>query len=114
MENVFILFALIGIVIVLFGNRLFPRQKSKSIQIPQTKIDDVKRRPFDADTAEILTSVVSGPAYVIDGDSIVIKKTQIRLYGVDAPELNHPYGKKAKWALVSLCKGQKYEPRLTS
>lgn len=37
---------------------------------------------------------------------MVIKKTQIRLFGVDAPEINHPYGKKAKWALVSLCKGQ--------
>ena len=28
------------------------------------------------------------------------------MFGVDAPEINHPYGKKAKWALVSLCKGQ--------
>ncbi|WP_254701766.1 thermonuclease family protein [Roseovarius sp. THAF27] len=36
----------------------------------------------------------------------MIQKTQVRLFGVDAPELNHPYGKKAKWALVSLCKGQ--------
>lgn len=37
---------------------------------------------------------------------MVIQKTQIRLFGIDAPELDHPYGKKAKWALVSLCKGQ--------
>jgi endonuclease YncB( thermonuclease family) len=44
---------------------------------------------------------------VIDGDSIVIKKVEIRLFGVDAPEFNHPYGKKAKWALLALCKGQK-------
>ncbi len=50
-------------------------------------------------------SVCVGSAYVIDGDSIVIKGTQIRLFGVDAPEINHPYGKKAKWALVKLCKG---------
>lgn len=42
---------------------------------------------------------------MIDGDSIVIKKTQIRLFGVDAPELNHPYGRKAKSALFDLCRG---------
>ena len=40
-----------------------------------------------------------------DGDTITIQKTQIRLFGIDAPEMNHPYGKKAKWALVNLCKG---------
>jgi endonuclease YncB( thermonuclease family) len=43
---------------------------------------------------------------VVDGDSIVIRKTQIRLFGIDAPELAHPYGKKAKAALIDLCKGQ--------
>ena len=26
------------------------------------------------------------------------------MFGVDAPELDHPYGKKAKWALHRLCK----------
>ncbi len=34
-----------------------------------------------------------------------IQKTQIRLFGVDAPELDHPHGKNAKWALHNLCKG---------
>lgn len=43
---------------------------------------------------------------MVDGDTLVIQKTQIRLFGIDAPEINHPYGQKAKWALVSLCKGQ--------
>ncbi|SDR01486.1 thermonuclease family protein [Pseudovibrio sp. Tun.PSC04-5.I4] len=51
--------------------------------------------------------VLHGSAYVVDGDGLTIQKTQVRLFGVDAPEMNHPYGKKAKWALVSLCKGQK-------
>lgn len=50
--------------------------------------------------------VVTGKAYVIDGDTLVIDQTRIRLFGIDAPEMNHPYGKKAKWALVTLCKGQ--------
>lgn len=49
---------------------------------------------------------VCGQAWVIDGDTIDIGGTRIRLAGVDAPEMDHPYGKKAKWALVNLCKGQ--------
>jgi micrococcal nuclease len=47
-----------------------------------------------------------GRAWVIDGDTIDINGTRIRLAGIDAPEMDHPYGKNAKWALVNLCKGQ--------
>ncbi|PWR02423.1 hypothetical protein DKT77_12665 [Meridianimarinicoccus roseus] len=63
---------------------------------------------FDAQTAESLNEprVLTGAAYITDGDTITIQKTQIRLFGIDAPELNHPYGSKAKWALHKLCKGQ--------
>ena len=50
--------------------------------------------------------ILKGPCWVIDGDTIVIDKVHIRLAGIDAPELDHPYGQKAKWALVQLCKGQ--------
>ncbi|TYB80755.1 hypothetical protein FVF75_13265 [Maritimibacter fusiformis] len=64
--------------------------------------------PFDPKSARPLPSkpTLYGRAYVVDGDTVVIQKTQVRLFGIDAPELNHPYGQKAKWALVSLCKGQ--------
>ena len=51
-------------------------------------------------------TVLRGRCWVVDGDTIVIDKTHIRLAGIDAPELDHPWGKKAKWALVQLCKGQ--------
>ena len=47
-----------------------------------------------------------GKAYVIDGDTIVIKRKKIRLAGVDAPELDQPWGQTAKWAMVALCRGQ--------
>ena len=50
--------------------------------------------------------VVFGRAYVTDGDGLRIKGEEIRLFGIDAPEFNHPFGKKAKWALLGLCKGQ--------
>ena len=49
---------------------------------------------------------LKGKCYVIDGDTIVISGTHIRLAGIDAPELHHPWGNKAKWAMVNLCKGQ--------
>jgi len=64
--------------------------------------------PFDVKTAKatVQKSHLRGPAYVVDGDTIKIRKTQIRLFGIDAPEMNHPFGKNAKWALVSMCKGE--------
>lgn len=70
---------------------------------------------FDAQSSEPCPpSFVKGRAWVIDGDTIVIDKTQIRLFGVDAPELNHRYGKAAKWALVSLCKGKMLRAEVTN
>jgi micrococcal nuclease len=48
---------------------------------------------------------LGGRAWVIDGDTIDISGTRIRLAGIDAPEMDQPYGKKAKWTLVNLCKG---------
>jgi endonuclease YncB( thermonuclease family) len=81
----------------------------------QRQTQAAKPEPFDPDDdVEALPegSKCVGPAYVIDGDSLVIKGTQVRLFGVDAPEINHPYGKKAKWALVRLCKGQEIRAEL--
>ncbi|MCJ8237102.1 thermonuclease family protein [Peteryoungia algae] len=48
----------------------------------------------------------------MDGDTIVIDGTHIRIAGIDAPELDHPWGKKSKWTLVQMCKGQVVTARL--
>ncbi len=71
--------------------------------------------PFDAKTSKHLPAgkVLHGKAWVTDGDTIVINKTQIRLFGIDAPEIDHPFGQKAKWALVKLCKGHKVKAAVT-
>ena len=53
-----------------------------------------------------MPAVISGRAYVVDGDSIIIDKVMVRLAGIDAPELDQPYGQNAKRALIQLCKGQ--------
>lgn len=50
---------------------------------------------------------------MVDGDTLIIQQVQVRLFGVDAPEINHPYGQKAKWALVSICKGQIVKAEVT-
>jgi endonuclease YncB( thermonuclease family) len=36
----------------------------------------------------------------------------LRLAGIDAPELDHPWGQQSKWALVHLCKGQTVTARI--
>lgn len=70
---------------------------------------------FDAASAEHLPSphIMQGSAYAVDGHTIVIDQVQIRLFGIDAPELNHPEGQKAKWAMAQLCKGQKIKAEVT-
>ena len=50
--------------------------------------------------------IIRGHCWVIDGDTIMINKTCIRLAGIDAPELDHPYGQVAKRVLMGLCRGQ--------
>lgn len=57
-------------------------------------------------SAQANTHRISGPAYVIDGDSLRIAGRDLRLFGIDAPELDHPHGQQAKWALHRLCKDQ--------
>ena len=49
---------------------------------------------------------ISGPCWVIDGDTIDIRGRRIRLAGIDAPELDHPFGKVEKSQLMRLCRGQ--------
>lgn len=48
---------------------------------------------------------LTGKAYVIDGDTIRIQKTKIRLAGIDAPEVDMAWGQKSKWAMVAICNG---------
>lgn len=50
---------------------------------------------------------------MIDGDTIVIGKVNIRLAGIDAPELDHPYGQASKWALVALTRGRRVTAEVT-
>ena len=59
-------------------------------------------------------SAITGIARVVDGDSLVINQTRLRLHGIDAPELNQkcfqdskawPCGKEATSALAEIVEG---------
>jgi len=113
------------IVIAFGGIVFFAAQKTarrmdrhtRSISGPPRKTQRPHRTrpaPFDPTTATPKRACLLGRAYVTDGDTITISGTQIRLFGIDAPELNHPYGQKAKWALVALCKGQEVKAKVTA
>ena len=49
---------------------------------------------------------IVGGCWVVDGDTIHIGSNKIRFQGINAPALDEPYGKQAKWALHKLVKGQ--------
>jgi endonuclease YncB( thermonuclease family) len=50
-------------------------------------------------------SYLAGQPFVIDGDTIVLGQTHIRLWGIDAPEKNQPFGPQAKQALQNIIDG---------
>lgn len=52
------------------------------------------------------TPAITGSARVIDGDTIQIGSTHIRLWGIDAPEIDQPYGPDAKEYLARLLAGK--------
>lgn len=83
----------------------------RAISPPRTPYCPAAPKPGPA--ALPIPDVIEGAAYVTDGDTIVIKKKNIRLYGIDAPEMNHPYGKNSKWAMMKLCKGQTIRAEVT-
>lgn len=49
---------------------------------------------------------ITGRVKVIDGDTLILQNTHIRLAGIDAPEVDHPYGEASMWALRKLCAKQ--------
>ncbi len=56
--------------------------------------------------AEELPREVSGPAFVIDGDSVIVGSMEVQLFGIDAPEMHSGHGHFARAALEDLVAGQ--------
>lgn len=125
MEAIFAVAVLIGAVFLTFraGHTIISSRPSKPAlkpsatqpPRPSAQVVNIQSSQFDEGSAKHLhrERILTGIAWVTDGDTIKIKNTQIRLFGIDAPELNHPYGKKAKWALHRLCKGHTVRAEIT-
>ncbi|MFN4155531.1 MAG: thermonuclease family protein [Paracoccaceae bacterium] len=73
--------------------------------IPAAAVVPAQPRPLNPVVEPEPEAALVGRCYVIDGDTIDISGLRIRLAGIDAPELDHPFGNSAKWALVRMCKG---------
>lgn len=106
----FVVFFIIGLIVLQQRGRRY-RLESNSYRQKRYQSQTSTSQPFDEDSSRDFPKgiIIRGKARIVDGDTLVIRNTQIRLFGIDAPELDHPYGKKAKWALISLCKGQYVE-----
>lgn len=61
-----------------------------------------------------LCGYLSGNPVVIDGDTIRIRHQSIRLWGIDAPELDEPGGYEARQMLESIISYNKVTCRLTT
>jgi endonuclease YncB( thermonuclease family) len=57
--------------------------------------------------AGLIQPPLTGTAWVVDGDTIVIDGVSIRLFGIDAPEMDHPYGRNARRHMIDLCRGRR-------
>lgn len=85
------------------------QQSSHSYQHVSVPVQPVQPSPWEPlRQVEEQTGqqIIRGHCWVIDGDTIVINKIHIRLAGIDAPEIDHPYGQNAKRGLMNLCRGQ--------
>ncbi|MCK4712616.1 MAG: thermonuclease family protein [Marinosulfonomonas sp.] len=85
-----------------------PTQKRR----PQSKVIYQERTTVVSTRTTTTQQSLCGYCHVIDGDTIVINKVKIRLAGIDAPELNHPWGQNSKWAAIKMCKGKKITAKL--
>ena len=63
-------------------------------------------RPRVKGLDKTIPSTITGRAWVIDGDTIIVRGIKVRLKAIDAPELDMYGGLKAKWYLVRLTKGR--------
>ena len=113
-----VVFGLVAVIILLLfaGSRKSYRKPTKRIQQSTYKRTYAKKsnKTNHRPPPEIPASrKLVGKAWVIDGDTIVVNKIKIRLAGIDAPELDQPWGQKSKWGMVRICKGQTLHVELT-
>lgn len=99
MDDLLILF-FVGMLFFVFLVASKPRSKARRTPVYKKNL---KPKPIKH---PVSTDPITGGCWVIDGDTIHIGNHKIRFQGMNAPELDEPYGKQAKWALHKLVKGK--------
>ncbi|MBC2837534.1 thermonuclease family protein [Paragemmobacter straminiformis] len=59
------------------------------------------------DRALAVGQTLGGAARVIDGDTLMVDGVVVRLWGIEAPASDQPWGVEAKYALIRLCRGKR-------
>jgi micrococcal nuclease len=103
---------LFRVLVRLFAGRGRPQSHRTTTEPLQPLFLRAKAEPRVVNQPPPMETVLRGRCWVIDGDTIVINNIRVRLAGIDAPELDHPWGQRSKWALVQLCKGQTVTARI--
>ena len=103
---------ILGLILVVFlffwlvGGKKKP-YKNRRNQYKQRKPYSSNRKKLKPKINPTSFEPFSGYAHVIDGDTIKIRGMKIRLAGINAPELDRPYGVKSKYEMVNIVKGKK-------
>ena len=103
---------ILGLILVVFlffwlvGGKKKP-YKNRRKQYKQRKPYSSNRKKLKPKINPTSFEPFSGYAHVIDGDTIKIRGMKIRLAGINAPELDRPYGVKSKYEMVNIVKGKK-------
>ena len=106
MEQFFGIVILLLIFFWLMGGKK-KSYKNRHKQYKQRKSYSSNRKKLKPKINPTSFEPFSGYAHVIDGDTIKIRGMKIRLAGVNAPELDRPYGVKSKYEMVNIVKGKK-------
>ena len=109
-NDVFGIILFLGLTVVLITVLRKKKHKPNTNFTPQSITRKFSRNPNNSPKLKTNETekfpAITGKCHVVDGDTIHIGKHKIRLAGINAPELDEPYGQQAKWALVKLCKGK--------
>ncbi len=90
--------SLLGLLLKLFTprRRRYRYQQTsnsyRAVSEPAQSLRPVPSEPRRQVEEQTGQQIIRGHCWVIDGDTIVINKIHIRLAGIDAPEIDHPYG----------------------
>ena len=106
MEQLFGIVILFLVFFWLVGGKKKP-YKNRRKQYKQRKPHGSNRNKLKPKIKPTSFKPFSGYAHVIDGDTIKIRGMKIRLAGINAPELDQPYGVKSKYEMVKIVKGKK-------